>query len=39
MMTPVEELWSMPEPALLGTDHSARRQFAETKFDSHRSGA
>jgi hypothetical protein len=28
----IEELWSMPEPALLDTYHSARRQFVEAKF-------
>jgi hypothetical protein len=32
MTTPIEELWSMPEPALIGTYHSARRQFVEQKF-------
>ena len=28
----IEELWSMPEPALVGTYHGARRQFVEKKF-------
>jgi hypothetical protein len=28
----IEELWSMPEPALIGAYHSARRQFVEKKF-------
>jgi hypothetical protein len=28
----IEELWSMPEPALIGTYHGARRQFVEKKF-------
>jgi hypothetical protein len=32
MTTPIEELWSMPEPALIGTYDSARRQFVEKKF-------
>jgi hypothetical protein len=32
MTTPIEELWSMPEPALIGTYESARRQFVEKKF-------
>jgi hypothetical protein len=32
MTMPIEELWSMPEPALIGAYHSARRQFAEKKF-------
>jgi hypothetical protein len=32
MTTPIEELWSMPEPALIGAYHSARRQFVEQKF-------
>ena len=32
MTTPIEELWSMPEPALIGTYHGARRQFVEQKF-------
>ena len=31
-MPPIEELWSMPEPALIGTYESARRQFVEKKF-------
>ena len=30
--TPIEELWSMAEPALIGTYESARRQFVEKKF-------
>jgi len=32
MTIPVEELWSMAEPALLGAYHGARRQFVEKKF-------
>src|SRR3979409_205177 len=32
MSVPIEELWSIPEPALIGTYHSARRQFVEKKF-------
>jgi len=28
----IEELWTMPEPALLGAYHGARRQFVEKKF-------
>jgi hypothetical protein len=32
MTVPIEELWSMPEPALIGAYHGARRQFAEKKF-------
>src|ERR1700687_2544458 len=32
MTTPVEEFWSMPEPALIGAYESARRQFVEKKF-------
>jgi hypothetical protein len=32
MTVPIEELWSMPEPALIGAYHSARRQFTEKKF-------
>jgi hypothetical protein len=32
MTTPTEELWSIPEPALIGAYHSARRQFVEKKF-------
>jgi hypothetical protein len=32
MTIPIEELWSMPEPALLGAYHGARRQFVEKKF-------
>jgi hypothetical protein len=32
MTTPIEELWSMPEPALIGAYESARRQFVEKKF-------
>lgn len=32
MTTPIEELWSMPEPALIGAYHGARRQFVEMKF-------
>jgi type IV pilus biogenesis protein CpaD/CtpE len=32
MTVPIEELWSMPEPALIGAYHSARRQFVEQKF-------
>jgi hypothetical protein len=32
MTAPIEELWNMPEPALIGSYHSARRQFVEKKF-------
>jgi hypothetical protein len=32
MRTPIEELWSMPEPALIGEYHGVRRQFVENKF-------
>jgi hypothetical protein len=32
MTVPIEELWTMPEPALIGTYHSARREFVEKKF-------
>lgn len=32
MTMPIEELWSMPEPALIGTYHGARREFVEKKF-------
>jgi hypothetical protein len=32
MTTPIEELWSIPEPALIGAYHTARRQFVEKKF-------
>src|ERR1700693_389509 len=32
MTIPIEELWSMPEPALIGAYHGARRQFVEQKF-------
>jgi hypothetical protein len=32
MTVPIEDLWSMPEPALIGAYHSARRQFVEQKF-------
>jgi hypothetical protein len=32
MTREVEELWSMPEPALIGTYHGARREFVEKKF-------
>jgi len=32
MTIPIEELWSMPEPALVGTYHGARREFVEKKF-------
>ena len=32
MTTPIEELWSVPEPALIGAYHGARRQFVEMKF-------
>lgn len=28
----IEELWSMPEPALIGAYQSARRQFVDKKF-------
>jgi hypothetical protein len=32
MTIEVEELWSMPEPALIGNYHGARREFVEKKF-------
>jgi hypothetical protein len=32
MTISVEELWSMPEPALIGAYHSTRRQYVEQKF-------
>src|ERR1700685_1119299 len=32
MTIPIEELWSMPEPALIGAYHGARRRFVEQKF-------
>jgi hypothetical protein len=32
MTLSIEELWSMPEPALIGTYHGARREFVEKKF-------
>jgi hypothetical protein len=32
MAVPIEDLWSMPEPALIGAYHSARRQFVEQRF-------
>ena len=32
MTMSIEELWSMPEPALIGTYHNTRRQFVEKKF-------
>jgi hypothetical protein len=32
MTISIEELWHMPEPALIGSYHSARRQFVEKKF-------
>ena len=32
MTIPVEDLWSMPEPALIGAYHGVRRQFVEQKF-------
>lgn len=32
MTMPIEELWSMPKPALIGTYHGARREFVEKKF-------
>jgi hypothetical protein len=32
MTTSIEELWSMPEPALIGAYHDARRQFVQQKF-------
>jgi hypothetical protein len=32
MTISIEELWNMPEPALLGAYQSARRQFVEQKF-------
>jgi hypothetical protein len=28
----IEELWNMPEPALIGSYYGARRQFVEKKF-------
>jgi hypothetical protein len=28
----VEELWNMPEPALIGACHSSRRRFVEQRF-------
>jgi hypothetical protein len=28
----IEELWSMPEPALIATYHGVRREFVEKKF-------
>src|ERR1700682_906410 len=31
-MPPIEEVWSMPEPALIGTYHGVRREFVEKKF-------
>src|SRR5665213_1975732 len=33
MTMPIEELWSMPEPALIGEYHGTRRQFVEKKFE------
>jgi hypothetical protein len=32
MTVPIKELWSMAEPALIGSYHSARRQFVEKRF-------
>jgi hypothetical protein len=32
MTKPIEELWAMPEPALVDAYHDARRQFVEQKF-------
>jgi hypothetical protein len=32
MTAPIEELWKMPEPALIGSYHDARRQFVDKKF-------
>jgi hypothetical protein len=32
MTLSIEEFWSMPEPALIGAYHDARRQFVEQKF-------
>jgi hypothetical protein len=32
MTMSIEELWNMPEAALIGAYHSARRQFVEKKF-------
>jgi len=32
MTMSIEEFWSMPEPALIGAYHDARRQFVEQKF-------
>jgi hypothetical protein len=31
-MPPIEELWSMLEPTLIGTYHGVRREFVEKKF-------
>jgi hypothetical protein len=33
MTMPIEELWNMPEPALIGEYHNTRRQFVEKKFE------
>jgi hypothetical protein len=32
MTMPIEELWNMPEPALIRSYYGARRQFVEKKF-------
>jgi type IV pilus biogenesis protein CpaD/CtpE len=32
MTVAIEDLWSLPEPALIGAYHGARRQFVEQKF-------
>jgi hypothetical protein len=32
MTASIEELWGMPEPALIGSYHGARRKFVEQKF-------
>jgi hypothetical protein len=32
MAVPIEELWSMPEPKLIGAYHGARGQLVEKKF-------
>ena len=32
MTSSIEELWSMPEPALIGAYQEARRQFVDRKF-------
>ena len=32
MIASIEELWGMPEPALIGSYHGARRKLVEQKF-------